>query len=865
MGKLLRLRVLLFGAMVVASGIALAMPGEPQPAPTRPPHGSLDPVPPTSSIECNIPADCNDGNACTNDDCITNTCVHFTIPGCVPCEDGQPCPPIDVVFVMDTSGSMKDEAAALCANIETVEQILAANGIIIHTTILGVDEAPGGAFECLSGNVVDTFGGTIPGNPNSCPFPNGLFPSESWGPGASIVAAEFPWTPNALRLICPVGDEAPCNGSFPGGCVDPGDDRDSVDNLITVAMANGVTVSPILGGGTDPCVFSFAQEIATATGGLVFQTSSSADQIAAAIVQLVGQACAMAGVCNDQNACTTGDTCNEGVCTGTQIPGCSPCVVDGDCDDLLNCTADRCVAGQCQFTNLNDLPCTSEADCLGAVCDIDEGVCECLEIASLCLRSVPGTLPLAGCFVPNDEIVVNVEVGPTSAVIAGGQFNIDYNPAVLQLLDITPGGLVEPGSPFVNEILRTVDVVQGRIFYAVGIEIFGQGIQGPAIMASLRFKALAACSSDELCLLDENPQHTLLTDMFGSSIPYEACCTGDIVIDGGPPVILNCPNDITVGADPGGVTAEVTWPSLLAADPCEGLQTLSCTAENSNGLPVQQLIANGGVFPPGVTTFECSTIDDCGIISTCGWAVEVTSTNLLSVEVQLSPTVVPGPLLRCITFELVPSCSEPAAVVETMMEFGLPLDLPGHAKKVDLLVPAGDYHCITARDAKHTLRATAPIVVAGAGYVASFEGDPVFGGNWLTGGNLDDNGTIDVIDFGYYMVDFLSTVPSGSGCEGTDIHADVNGDGLVDPIDGTFIISNYGTEDSDGCCPGGPAGSGAAIHDISTHDLRRMGLSQLRAGDLNRDGRLNALDIQAFAAGRYTPVVIRKPARAGSR
>jgi hypothetical protein len=39
--------------------------------------------------ECSLPADCNDTNPCTNDDCVGSLCQHTY--NTIPCDDGDPC------------------------------------------------------------------------------------------------------------------------------------------------------------------------------------------------------------------------------------------------------------------------------------------------------------------------------------------------------------------------------------------------------------------------------------------------------------------------------------------------------------------------------------------------------------------------------------------------------------------------------------------------------------------------------------------------------------------------------------------------------------------------------------------------------
>ena len=87
----------------------------------------------------------------------------------------------------------------------------------------------------------------------------------------------------------------------------------------------------------------------------------------------------VAGTCNDGSACTTGDTCSNGSCTGTAVV----------CDDAKECTSDSCVpASGCLFTPLpgqacdDGLKCTltdtcnASGQCVGATKDCnDNNVC----------------------------------------------------------------------------------------------------------------------------------------------------------------------------------------------------------------------------------------------------------------------------------------------------------------------------------------------------------------------------------------------------------------------------------------------------------------------------------------------------------
>jgi len=80
--------------------------------------------------------------------------------------------------------------------------------------------------------------------------------------------------------------------------------------------------------------------------------------------------------CDDGFFCTLDDACTSGVCVGAGDPcpanrfcnegtdACDECQVAGDCDDVVTCTDDVCVAGTCVYT-VNDANCPDD----GAYCN----------------------------------------------------------------------------------------------------------------------------------------------------------------------------------------------------------------------------------------------------------------------------------------------------------------------------------------------------------------------------------------------------------------------------------------------------------------------------------------------------------------
>lgn len=360
---------------------------------------------------CESDADCDDGDGCTTDTCIDGQCRHEQLEACTSCGFAPTCSPIEVVFVFDTSGSLVDEGDAICDGINSAVASLAAEGVHVIPHFLGITEIPQVGFDCITTHVAGEFGFAVPGDAQSCGFTSGLAPSESWGPATAIVADRFSWTDGAARLVVPVSDEAPCHGTIPGGCNDPGDDRDSANNAVTVALQNNVMIAPVLGSNRDACGASLAEYMATATGGRTYLSDVANDDIPGLLNDLLVDGCttSLGDPCDDGNACTDdacnaagqcenilnfdpatsccnpadalqsvlddGDDCTNDVCDAqTGVVTHSPATGGTLCDDGNACTvADVCDGeGTCMGTlrNCDDgVPCTSDS------CDPATGLC----------------------------------------------------------------------------------------------------------------------------------------------------------------------------------------------------------------------------------------------------------------------------------------------------------------------------------------------------------------------------------------------------------------------------------------------------------------------------------------------------------
>ncbi|UCG31669.1 MAG: hypothetical protein JSU68_08370, partial [Phycisphaerales bacterium] len=244
---------------------------------------------------------------------------------------GEPleCGAFDVVFVVDTSGSIQDEGQALCGNIKQIIGDLKDAGLPVTATLLGVVEnPPASSFDCLTGSVLGMFGPAVPGVPPACcPL---MDKNEDWAAATAIVSQNFPWMPGAARVVIPISDEGPEGGD---PCQDPGPDRAGIANAANVANANNVFVAPIMGNGTTACVMALAQELGSRTGGQAFRSDDPQEDIVDAVTKILINICVLGGgdkevidLCPDDP-----EKIEPGIC-GCGIPD-----LDLDGDGVLEC------------------------------------------------------------------------------------------------------------------------------------------------------------------------------------------------------------------------------------------------------------------------------------------------------------------------------------------------------------------------------------------------------------------------------------------------------------------------------------------------------------------------------------------------
>jgi hypothetical protein len=542
-------------------------------------------------------------------------------------------------------------------------------------------------------------------------------------------------------------------------------------------------------------------------------------------------------VCDDDDLCTT-DACNPqtGECEFIPI----------DCDDNNPCTVDSCEAGECLHTSIQ---CDDGDACTVDLCDPMTGECvfiprdcddgdpctidscdpqtgECVHTPYGCGGIACTLVPSSSCYTTGATVIVNVDLSDGPAAIVGGQFFFSYDTTKLTFVSADPATSV-----WTREIFESTGA--GTIDYAVGIPDGGIGAASGA-MTVLTFTAAAeVCNSAGLVSFRPHTPPTTLIDtndvFYAQGVDLAVNDLSAISIDSAAPVVTPS-NNINVNADAGSCSAVVTFTLPAATDNCDPNPTVTADPPS------------GSTFPSGTTTVTIAVEDACGNTGSASFDVTVNAFNEMLVSVELQG-VSESSLTRCITFELFDCLSDPTVVSQEITFTS------GQATNVAVPVPCGSYSCITARDRLHTLRRTATLNVSGTQYAADFTGDPDFGGDWLIGGDLNEDDFIDIVDFAIIMNDFgKSFLANNVSCSPPPYDADISGDGLVGTEDLTFVQINFFQGNESNCCVSQNQSVGPTTS-ITCAELRRRGLGDLVIADLNHDGVVDQRDIVAFMNG----------------
>ena len=362
--------------------------------------GTLDP----NCQDCVEDADCDDGNQCTDDVCgPTGVCINAEITG--PCDDGDACTESDTCSGAVCAGTTIPEGGACDDGTICTDNDVCTGGVCAGSPV-----NQGGA--CDDGDMCTRDGICVDGVCASLPVDCTNLDDDC------LLGVCDPAT--GLCEALPVNDGGPCDdGVFctendictAGVCAGTARDCSGLDDECNVGECDPPTGECIAvaineGGPCNDGDLCTRIDVCTvgACEGTPLDCSAFDDQCNVGVCNAADGACEAlpandGGGCDDDDLCTTPDTCTNGVCGGTPIDcsvlddQCNVGVCDGatglciadpineglPCDDLLQCTElDTCSGGVCSGAQLD---CTGlDDDCNVGICDPPTGLCEAFPI-----------------------------------------------------------------------------------------------------------------------------------------------------------------------------------------------------------------------------------------------------------------------------------------------------------------------------------------------------------------------------------------------------------------------------------------------------------------------------------------------------
>jgi hypothetical protein len=368
-------------------------------------------------IQCVTPAECSDGNPCTDDACTNQLCVRtnnsatscdgsictnpdqcaggFCTPGPSPCNDNNPCTNdacneqdgcTHVAVVCNDNNACTDDACNPASGcVFTPDDTNACSDNNLCTT----------SDVCLSAACVGQ-------NPVVCGSDGNVCTTESCVPATGACVS----TPGALNCddgtVC---TDDSCNPAT--GC-------QHANNTLGCNDGNACTTADVCGGGTcnggpppncDDLNFCTADTCNPSIGCVHTDSSASCNDgnVCTDDACIPATGCTHTnntGACTDESVCTVGDVCAGGVCVPGPLQNCNDnnlCTNDScdpiegcinednieDCNDHNPCTDDQCsVEIGCLHENntqsCNDgNACTTGDTCAGGLCIAGSGAPNC--------------------------------------------------------------------------------------------------------------------------------------------------------------------------------------------------------------------------------------------------------------------------------------------------------------------------------------------------------------------------------------------------------------------------------------------------------------------------------------------------------
>jgi hypothetical protein len=395
-------------------------------------------------------------------------------------------------------------------------------------------------------------------------------------------------------------------------------------------------------------------------------------------------------------------------------------------------------------------------------------------------------------------------------MLTGEQLAVHFDAARLALVDAVPVA----GSPFTLEIAKQIDNTAGTLRYAAGIPGGGQGLASEANLVDLVFTVRAgATMCGEAVLATFEPVGafaTRFTRSNASPLVPVASNLASMHLDTTAPVLAGVPSDVAVPTDAGSTYgAFVSLPTVTATDECDGAVAVIATGIPSNG-----------IFPIGSTTVTWTAVDATGNAASDSRTVTVEPYQLLDLTV-----CVDGSFTGNSTRQIRVAAGAASSVVSVPFT-----QTCGTVSGYHVPVSAS-LACVSAKDIAHSISGHAAASIVGTRYSASVS---------LKQGDSNDDDMVDIVDFGLFVDDF-------GGPRTREARSNFNADLAVNNGDFSFISVNF-FQVGELCVP-----AANPLHPrdrVSVKQLRREGLGRLESADINRDGWVDAVDVQMFMQGR---------------
>jgi hypothetical protein len=550
------------------------------------------------------------------------------------------------------------------------------------------------------------------------------------------------------------------------------------------------------------------------------------------------------GDCNDADArvnpgatetCNgVDDDCVQGIDNGLEF---RDYFIDADADGFgrsgtAAVSACAPVAGRAaNSTDCNDVdasihPNASEAcDGIDNNCDgaVDQG----------CTALTAYLTPSAMVVRPGETLRVRVSGTAPTHPLSAIRLALRFDASRLHLDSVAPA----IGGPFTVETQESIDNAAGTLEYAASAAQGSQGMSTATDIAELMFTVLeapTACGSSGLVSFGTvGSAVTSFTASSGATITPSVVDLPPVSLDGDAPVLTGVPSTTIVAVD-AGITegGTVPAPSVAATDGCDAAVTVAVVLAYPNGSTGASW-PSGGLFPIGTTQVTFRAADAAGNAAVASCLVTVLDHQLLDVNLSYQGANI-GNAPRAIRVK--------AGASTQVVPFAM---VAGAATIEGIQVPvSAGYACISVKDTGFSLTSAAAPSVSARRYAANLT---------VVQGDSDDDDFIDITDFGFLFVD--------RGLQSPQSRSNFNADSVVNNADLGFISVNF-FRGGDTCTPGADAPR-APRRRLHVKELRRIGLGELAAADLNHDGWVDTHDMQMAMQGGGAPQRADIPHEAG--